>query len=54
MKKIIITLVLFVLFINVGYAANGTAYCPDDNEPVNIRNSAGGSLIGRVFHVVVM
>lgn len=46
MKKIIITLVLFVLFINVGYAANGTAYCPDDNEPVNIRNSAGGSLIG--------
>lgn len=47
MKKIIITLVLFVLFINVGYAANGTAYCPDDNEPVNIRNSAGGSLIGK-------
>lgn len=46
MKRIIITLVLFVLFINVGYAANGTAYCPDDNEPVNIRNSAGGSLIG--------
>ena len=46
MKKVIITLVLFVLFINVGYAANGTAYCPDDNEPVNIRNSAGGSLIG--------
>ena len=47
MKKIIITLVLFVLFINVGYAANGTAYCPDDNEPINIRNSAGGSLIGK-------
>ena len=47
MKKIIITLVLFVLFINVGYAANGTAYCPDDNKPVNIRNSAGGSLIGK-------
>ena len=48
MKKIIITLILFVLFINVGYAASGVAYCPDNNDPVSLRNTAGGTWINGI------
>lgn len=46
MKRIIITFIVFISFINIGYASSGWAYCPDDNEPVTIRTSAGGNLTG--------
>lgn len=46
MKRIIITFIVFISFINIGYASSGWAYCPDDNEPVTIRTSAGGNFTG--------
>lgn len=48
MKKIFITIILFTLFINVGYAASGRAYCPDDDEPVSLRNNPGGTYISGI------
>ena len=39
MKKIFISLILFISFISTAYAATGTVYCPDNRDPVNLRPS---------------
>lgn len=46
MRRLLIAITLFLSFINIGYAATGTVYCPDDDKPVSLRSSAGGTWIG--------
>lgn len=51
-KKYVITILFIMIFLSLPSiclaSVNGTVYCPDDNQPVNVRNSAGGNLIGSV------
>ena len=47
MKRVLLTLTIFLSFIGVVSASTtGTVYCPDDDEPVNLRDSVGGNWIG--------
>lgn len=46
MKKISLLIVMFIISITTVSASTGTVYCPDDDDPVNVRNSVGGSVIG--------
>ncbi|MGM9882526.1 MAG: SH3 domain-containing protein [Bacilli bacterium] len=48
MKKYIsFFLIIFLSFITYASASsNALVYCPDDDEPVSLRNSAGGTRIG--------
>lgn len=47
MKKILLTIIMFLsLTIVVEASTMGSAYCPDDNDPVNVRNTPGGGSVG--------
>lgn len=45
MKKyfIIFVFLYMLLPLSVGASSTGTVYCPDDNEPLNIRDKVGGT-----------
>ena len=47
MKKLCLFITIFLSFIaSTSASTNGTAYCPDDDKPVSVRSSAGGTWIG--------
>ena len=47
MKKVLLTLTIFLSLIGVVSASTtGTVYCPDDDDPVSLRDSVGGNWIG--------
>ena len=50
MKKvpyILVAILLFLLFVNFTSAdvKKAVVYCPDNNEPLNVRDGVGGNLI---------
>lgn len=47
MKKylFILSILLYMLLPSKVLATTGTVYCPDDNDPLNIRDKIGGTLI---------
>ena len=46
MKKIFVAVIIFLSFSISVQALTGYVYCPDDDKPVNLRSSAGGTWIG--------
>ena len=48
MKRVLFTIILFLSFCISVNALTGYAYCPDDEEPVNMRKgpSTSSDLIG--------
>lgn len=48
MKKVFVTIILFLSFIIDVKALTGYVYCPDDNEPINIREdrSTSSNILG--------
>ena len=49
MKKVLLSIILFLTFVGVANASTGTVFCTDGNtEPLNIRGSIGGTAIGGI------
>ena len=48
MKKIFVAIIIFLSFSISVQALTGYVYCPDDNEPINVRSSIGGDILGTV------
>ncbi len=46
MKKICFALIISLIFLTTVKASTGTVICTDDNEPLNVRESIGGRVLG--------
>lgn len=47
MKKILLVFTIFLSLTITAHASTmGTTYCPDDDEPINVRNTPGGTSVG--------